>query len=44
MHHLLCKNVENYATFAEGFCPEFYARGRLMKYSMSEGGGQPQFG
>ena len=29
------KNVENHATFVEGFWPEFYARGRLMKYSVS---------
>ena len=29
------KNVENPATFAEGFWPEFQARGRFMKYSMS---------
>ena len=35
MHHLLCKNVENHATFAEGFCPKIFARGRFMKYSMS---------
>ena len=34
-HHLLCENVENHATFAEGFCPEFYARGRFIKYSLS---------
>ena len=30
------KNVENHAIFVEGFLPEFYARGRFMKYSMSE--------
>ena len=29
------KNVENHATFVEGFWPEFYAHGRFMKYSMS---------
>ena len=29
------KNVENPATFAEGFWPEFQGRGRFMKYSMS---------
>ena len=29
-------NVENPATFEEGYWPEFYARGRLMKYSMSD--------
>ena len=29
------KNVENPATFAEGFWPEFQARGRFMNYSMS---------
>ena len=30
------KNVENHATFVEGFWPEFYARGRFMQYSMSD--------
>ena len=35
MHNLYCKNVENHAIFVEGFWPEFYARGRFMKYSMS---------
>ena len=30
------KNVENQAIFVEGFWPEFYARGRFMKYPMSE--------
>ena len=30
------KNGENPATFVEGFWPEFQARGRFMKYSMSE--------
>ena len=30
------KNVENHATFVEGIWPEFYARGRFMKYNMSE--------
>ena len=30
------KNVKNPATFVEGFWPEFQARGRFMKYSMSE--------
>ena len=30
------KNVENPATFVEGFWPEFQARGRFMKYSMSD--------
>ena len=29
------KNVENHAIFVEGFWPEFHARGRFMKYSMS---------
>ena len=29
------KNVENHATFVEGFWPEFYTHGRFMKYSMS---------
>ena len=35
--HIICfaKNVENLATFAEGFWPEFQPRGRFMKYSMS---------
>ena len=28
------KNVENPATFVEGFWPEFLGRGRFMKYSM----------
>ena len=31
------KNVENPATFVEGFWTEFQARGRFMKYSMSGG-------
>ena len=30
-HNLLCKNVENPATFVEGFGPEFQARGSFMK-------------
>ena len=30
------KNAENHATLVEGFWPEFYARRRFMKYSMSE--------
>ena len=30
------KNVKNHASFVEVFWPEFYARGRFMKYSMSE--------
>ena len=43
-HNLSCKksriicyakNVKNNAIFVEGFWPEFYARGRLIKYSMS---------
>ena len=34
-YNLFCKNVENHAIFVEGFGPEFYARGRFMKYSMS---------
>ena len=34
--NLLCENVENHAIFVEGFWPEFYARGRFMKYSMSD--------
>ena len=29
------KDVENHAIYVEGFWPEFYARGRFMKYSMS---------
>ena len=29
------KKVENQTTFVEGFWPEFYARGRFRKYSMS---------
>ena len=29
------KNVENHATILEEFYPEFYTRGRFMKYSMS---------
>ena len=29
------KNVENHANFFEEFWPEFYARGRFMKYSKS---------
>ena len=29
------ENVENHAIFVEGFWPDFYARGRFMKYSMS---------
>ena len=29
------KNVENHAAFVEGFWSVFYARGRIMKYSMS---------
>ena len=35
--HIIChaKNVENHAIFVEGFWPEFYARGRFMRYSMS---------
>ena len=33
--NLLCKDVKNHATFVEGFWPEFYARVRFMKYSMS---------
>ena len=33
---LICyeNNFENYATFVEGFWPEFHARRRFMKYSM----------
>ena len=34
-HKFLCKNVENPANFVEGFLPEYQARGRFMKYSMS---------
>ena len=36
-NHAFCcaKNVENHAIFVEGFWPDFYARGRFMKYSMS---------
>ena len=30
------KNVENHAIFVEGFWQEFFARGRFMKYSMSD--------
>ena len=29
------KNVENHNIFVEGFWPEFHARGRFMKYSIS---------
>ena len=29
------KNVENHAIFVEAFWPDFYARGRFVKYSMS---------
>ena len=29
------ENVENHAIFVEGFWPDFYARGRFMKNSMS---------
>ena len=36
MHDLFCENVKNHTTFVEGFWPEVNARGRLMKYSMSE--------
>ena len=35
-HNLLRKKCQNPATFVEGFWPEFPARGRFMKYSMSE--------
>ena len=35
-HNLFCKNVKNHAIFVEGFWPEFYARGRFMKFSMSD--------
>ena len=36
-NHAICcaKNVENHAIFVEEFWPDFYARGRFMKYSMS---------
>ena len=35
-HSICCaKNVENHAIFVEEFWPDFYARGRFMKYSMS---------
>ena len=36
-NHVICcaENVENHAIFVEGFLPDFYARGRFMKYSMS---------
>ena len=36
-NHAICstENVENHAIFVEGFWLDFYARGRLMKYSMS---------
>ena len=34
-HKFFAKNVENHATFVEGFWPEFYTCGRLIKYSMS---------
>ena len=38
-HAFYCaKNVENHAIFVEGFWPDFYARGRFMKYSMSAWG------
>ena len=35
--YIICyaKNIENHATFAEGFWAEFNACGRFMKYSMS---------
>ena len=35
--YIICyaKNIENHATFAEGFWAEFNARGRFMKYTMS---------
>ena len=36
MAKMYAKNVENPATFVEGFWPEFYARGRIMKSSMSD--------
>ena len=37
-NHAICcaENVENHAIFVEGFWPDFYARGRFMKYSMSD--------
>ena len=37
-NHAICcaENVENHAIFVEVFWPDFYARGRFMKYSMSE--------
>ena len=34
-HNVFCKNVENHAIFVEGFWPEFNARGRIIKYSLS---------
>ena len=36
-NHAICcaENVENHAIFVEGFWPDFYARGRFMKNSMS---------
>ena len=34
-HNFFFENVENRATFVEGFRLEVYARGRFMKYSMS---------
>ena len=36
-NHAICcaENVANHAIFVEGFWPDFYARGRFMKYSMS---------
>ena len=37
------ENVENHAIFVEGFWPDFYARGRFMKYSMSAFVGQVFF-
>ena len=33
-NHAICC-AENHAIFVEGFWPNFYARGRFMKYSMS---------
>ena len=40
-NHAICcvENVENHDIFVEGFWPNFFARGRFMKYSMPGGRG-----
>ena len=37
-NHAICcaENVKNHAIFVKGFGPDFYARGRFMKNSMSD--------